>query len=160
MDNNNRRTTVAAILRTADKLFRKLLPAVPQEILELDITMPQLKIMIILFIHGPGRMSDLATGLGVTTATATGLVDKLVERSFVSRESLPEDRRVVLCQLTEDGQDTVRKIWEKARERIRELLDTMDTNKLEMLEEVLATMLESAEYQVEQDGKSGRIQRK
>ena len=41
--------------------------------------------------------------------------------------------------------------------------DTMrevETGKLDVFKDVLATMLETAEYQAEKDGESGRIQRK
>ena len=34
---------VEEILTLADKLFRQLLPTVPEELLSLDVTMPQLK---------------------------------------------------------------------------------------------------------------------
>jgi DNA-binding MarR family transcriptional regulator len=129
MNKPSRQKIIEDILKLADKLFRQLLPAVPREILELDITMPQLKIMIILFIRGAIRMSDLASGLGITLATATGLIDRLVERGLVTRDSLPDDRRVVLCRL----------------------LETMDTEKLLMFTDILSTMLESAEYESQEN---------
>ena len=147
MTKPGRQEIVEEILKLADKLFRQLLPAVPREILELDITMPQTKIMIILFVKGAIRMTDLASDLGVTLATATGLVDRLVERNFVLRESLPDDRRVVLCRLSESGHKTISQIWISARNRSRELLETLDTEKLKMFSGVLSTMLESAEYE-------------
>jgi DNA-binding MarR family transcriptional regulator len=147
MNKSNRQEIVEDILKLADKLFRQLLPAVPKEMLELDITMPQLKIMIILFVRGAIRMSDLASGLGITLATATGLIDRLVERGLVTRDSLPDDRRVVLCRLSESGHRTISQIWNSAKNRSRELLETMDTEKLLMFTDVLSTMLESAEYE-------------
>jgi DNA-binding MarR family transcriptional regulator len=146
-----RKEIVDNLLQIADKLFRELFEAVPRELLELDITMPQLKIMVIGFMHGPMRMSDLAADLRVTLATATGLIDRLVERGFIQRESQPDDRRVVLCRLSPEGQKTVSRIWETASKRSRELLEAIDTKKLQMLSEVLETMLESAEYKKEEN---------
>jgi DNA-binding MarR family transcriptional regulator len=151
MNKTGRQEIVEDILKLADKLFRQLLPAVPKEILELDITMPQLKIMVILFVRGAIRMSDLAAGLGITLATATGLIDRLVERGLVTRDSLPDDRRVVLCRLSESGQQTISKIWNSAKNRSRELLETMDTEKLLMFTDILSTMLESAEYESQEN---------
>jgi DNA-binding MarR family transcriptional regulator len=145
MDKPSRPEIVENILKLADKLFRKLLPTVPREILELDVTMPQLKIMFILFINGPMRMSDLALDLGVTLGTATGLVDRLVERDVVVREGQRDDRRVVLCRLSDEGQKTVSRIWESARNNCRELLETLDTETLQTFIGVLQTMLDSAE---------------
>lgn len=139
--------TIENILNMADKLFRKLLPAVPRELLELEVTMPQLKIMVILFIHGTIRMGNIAEELQVSMATATGLVDRLVDKGLVIREGLPDDRRVVLVRLSQEGMRTVSGIWENAGKHSRELLESLDTAHLNMFEEVLQIMLETAEYE-------------
>jgi DNA-binding MarR family transcriptional regulator len=141
----NQPELVENILKLSDRLFRKLLPTVPKELLDLDITMPQLKLLFLLFINGPMRMSTLASDLGVTLATASGLVDRLVERETVVREGSPDDRRVVLCRLSDEGQKAVSRIWESARNNTRELLNALELDKLQMLTIVLETMLESAE---------------
>jgi DNA-binding MarR family transcriptional regulator len=141
---DNRREAIEEILKMADVLFRRLLPSVPPELLELDITMPQLKIMIILYVRGPQRMSDLASNLSVTLATATGLVDKLVERDYIVRDSTMEDRRVVLCRLSAEGNKTISNIWDSARRHSRELLEAMDAGHLDMFIDVLKEMLKTA----------------
>jgi DNA-binding MarR family transcriptional regulator len=146
----SREETIETILKLADRLFRKLLPTVPRELLQIDVTMSQMKIMLILFIIGPMRMSDLAADLQVTLATATGLVDRLVEKDIVIRESQADDRRVVLCQLSDNGRKIVSGIWESARSNTRSLLQNLGTGKLEMLTEVLEAMLQSADRVGEQ----------
>jgi DNA-binding MarR family transcriptional regulator len=135
---------VEDILKLSDGLFRKLLPTVPKELLELDVTMSQMKIMLILFIKGPQRMSALAADLEITLATATGLVDRLVERDFIVRENSPDDRRVVMCRLSENGQKAVGRIWKSARNRSGQLLGAMEISKLNMFREALEAMLNSA----------------
>jgi DNA-binding MarR family transcriptional regulator len=135
---------VEDILSLADQLFRQLLPTVPKDLLTLDVTMPQLKIMLILYINGPSRMSDIASGLDVTLPTATSLADRLVEKEFVTRENQVGDRRVVVCRLSEAGQKAIGRIWESSRVRSQELLEEMDTTKLQMFVEVLEDMLKSA----------------
>ena len=52
---------VEIILELLDKLVRQLLPTVPKDLLALDITMPQLKIMLVLYLQGRTRMSDIAS---------------------------------------------------------------------------------------------------
>jgi DNA-binding MarR family transcriptional regulator len=135
---------IDSILSLADLLFRELLSSVPRELLSLDITMPQLKILLILHVHGPRRMSDLAAELDVTLPTATSLVDRLVEKRYVAREAHPDDRRVVLCHLSEEGQQAISHIWQAARLRSLELLQAMDASKLEMFAEALRAMHEVA----------------
>ena len=66
------------ILQLTDSTFRELFPMLPKEWLHLDLTMSQLKVVLLLFISGPSRMSDIASALGVSLATATGVMDRLV----------------------------------------------------------------------------------
>ncbi|MCK9356587.1 MAG: MarR family transcriptional regulator [Dehalococcoidia bacterium] len=135
---------VDGILALADKLFRELLPTVPRDLLSLDITMPQMKILVILYVTGPRRMSDVASELDVTLPTATSLVERLVEKRYVERETNPDDRRVVLCHLSEAGEQVIKHIWQSAGKRSRELLQAMDVSKLELFAEALQAMHETA----------------
>lgn len=142
-----RRATIEKILSMADRLFRNLWPAVPRELLELEVTMPQLKIMVILYIQSAIRMGNIAEDLQVSMATATGLVDRLVDRGLVVREGMPDDRRVVLVRLSEGGMRALNGVWETASEHSRELLESLDIVHLNMFQEVLQIMLETAEYE-------------
>ncbi len=135
---------IDSILTTSDKLFRILLPTIPKELLTLDVTMPQMKIMLMLFIKGPMRMSNIAAELDVTLPTATSFIDRLVEKDFVIRVSHPNDRRVVLCRLTETGQKTLDVIWKSSEGNLSRILQEMDLKQLQMLMEVLEYMLETA----------------
>jgi DNA-binding MarR family transcriptional regulator len=141
---NNKEIQVENILTLADKLFRQLLPTVPKDLIAMDVTMPQLKIMLILYVHGPTRMSDIASELDVTLPTATSLVERLVEKNYVLRESQPNDRRVVLCCLSESGQEAIGRIWQSSKKRSTEILEAMDASKLELFVEALQAMYETA----------------
>ena len=140
----DRDTLVGHILALADRLFRELLPTVPQDVLSLDITMPQLKILLVLYVGGSRRMSDIAAQLEVTLPTATNLVERLVEKQYVYREDDPDDRRVVLCHLSGAGERALTHIWHSARMRCHELLEAMDASKLEMFAEALQAMYDVA----------------
>jgi DNA-binding MarR family transcriptional regulator len=131
------------ILQLSDKAFSELLPMVPTEWLQLDLTMPQLKVVFLLYLNGPSRMSEIASALDVSHATATGVVDRLVERKIVLRKSHPDDRRVVLCRLSEDGEKMIGGLWHLARERIRELLGMVEPTKLILVIEVLEALLKA-----------------
>ncbi len=142
MTTDNKELLIDDILSLADRLFRHLFPTVPQNLLSLDVTMPQLKIMLILYLHGPARMSDIAAGLEVTLPTSTSLVDRLVEKNFVVRENQTDDRRVVLCRLSETGQKAIAGIWASTGTNSRKLLEALDVEKLKLFVEVLEAMLQ------------------
>jgi DNA-binding MarR family transcriptional regulator len=158
MSNHNPDPVVDEILALADRLFRALLPTVPDELLTLDATMPQMKIMLLLYIHGPLRMTTIANELKVTLPTATSLVDKLVEKNYVQRETQADDRRVVLCKLADGGQKAIGGIWVSARKRSELLLQSLDHGRLEMFRDVLVAMMQSSDTQKAQKIINGRTE--
>jgi DNA-binding MarR family transcriptional regulator len=133
------------ILHLSEKTFRELFPILPTEWLKLDITMPQLKVVLLLYMTGSVRMGDIASALGVSLATATGVIDRLVERDIVQRESQPEDRRVVLCHLSEKGQELIGGLWQLSRDSIKKLLGTIDSAKLGLVTEALEVISQASE---------------
>ena len=136
---------IERILQLGEKAFRELIPILPTEWLQLDLTMSQLKVVLLLFMTGSVRMSDIASALGVSLATATGVVDRLVERDIVLRESQPEDRRVVLCRLSGKGQKMIGGLWQLARDRAKELLEVAASSQLQLITEALEALLEAGE---------------
>jgi DNA-binding MarR family transcriptional regulator len=128
------------IIGQVEGAFRELLPRAHQELLDLDLTTPQLKVVLLLYLNGSARMSELASSLGVTLATASGIVDRLVERDIVQRENSREDRRVVVCRLSAKGQDLTDRLYTSGRERARQLLLGLDEEKLSRLDGALASL--------------------
>ena len=61
----------------------------------LDLSMAQLKAVMLLGRTGRIRSRELADGLGIAPSAATPLVDRLVEQKLVRREDDPSDRRIV-----------------------------------------------------------------
>lgn len=70
-----------------------------------ELSLQELKVIGLLGERGPAIMRDIAGYLGFAMSTGTGIVDKLIERGFVTRERNEEDRRVVTVALTEAGQE-------------------------------------------------------
>jgi DNA-binding MarR family transcriptional regulator len=140
-DEDQRAEQIERILEVSDSIFKRLLPTVPREILDLDLTTPQMKVVLLLFLNGPTNMSALASELGVSLATTTGVVDRLVERSMLTRDELREDRRVVLCRLSDEGHAVVNRVWTSARGRLRDMLEAVPTSKLALIEEALESLI-------------------
>jgi DNA-binding MarR family transcriptional regulator len=133
------------ILQLTDRAFRQLLPMVPSEWLRLDVTMSQLKVMFLLFLNGRSRMSEIASALAVSLATATGVVDRLVERGIALREDDPEDRRVVLCRLSDKGQELISSLWQLSRDQAGGLMRALTAPQLLLITEALEALLQAGE---------------
>lgn len=131
---------VDEILNGVEVIFRQVFPLAHKELLELDLTAPQLKIVLLLFLYDKTRMSDLASSLGVTMATATGIVDRLVERGLVARENHPTDRRVVMCDLTAKGLEQTNRLWKTSSDKARQILLNIELSKLKLVAEALSDL--------------------
>lgn len=136
---------VESTLRLSEQAFRELFPILPKEWLSLDLTTPQLKVVLLLYLNGPARMSVIAASLGVSLATATGVVDRLVEKDMLARESDPNDRRVVLCRLSKKGDKLIAGLWLKAGERVVIMFKALDRRKLQLVKDALEALLEAGQ---------------
>ena len=69
----------------------------------LDVSARQVSILDHLDANHPTMVSDLAKHLGVTPATMSLAIGRLVDRGYVTRILDPVDRRKVQLRLTADG---------------------------------------------------------
>jgi DNA-binding MarR family transcriptional regulator len=53
--------------------------------------------------HHGGSAADMIGGLGISKQAASQLIDTLVSRGYLTRRSVPDDRRRVMIELTERG---------------------------------------------------------
>ena len=58
-------------------------------------------------------------------------MDRLVEKGLVDRVADPSDRRVVICQLSESGEQAITRFWRIGRERLQIVADLLDEEQLE-----------------------------
>jgi DNA-binding MarR family transcriptional regulator len=94
---------------------------------KLDVPLAQLKSLFIINFKENINVRDLALELGVTPGNVTSIVDRLVAQRLVRRCENPEDRRVVLLELTDQGRNTLTEIHETGIGHIRDALEKMNT---------------------------------
>lgn len=61
---------------------------------------PQMRTIGFIYHHGPCPLRAVAAGVGVSVASASEMVERLVDEGIVQREPHPSDRRQVLLSLT------------------------------------------------------------
>ena len=129
------------ILSLTDKIYRSLEPGIPHEglsrWLSSDITVAQLRVLLLLHTEGPMRMSAIATHLSIALSTATGVLDKLVVKDMVIREDDPEDRRSVICKLSEAGHKLGSGLWDVGRTQIERLIHGLTEEQLRQAVQVV-----------------------
>lgn len=97
----------------------------------LNMTIPQLKTLVLLERSGPLRMGNIASYLGRALSATTTVVDRLVEKKLVDRAWDPSDRRVVICRLTDSGKQEMDCFWRIRREHLQMMVDFFDEDQLE-----------------------------
>jgi len=135
---------IGRIIRMHQAVFLRLRDSIAPEWMRTDITMPQLKALLLLHVDGTARMTDLAATLDVSMPSATGILDRLVQRGLVVRGTDPADRRVVTCSLSEDGARQVAALWEASWGLEREILQRLSPRELDIVEEAAAIVLGAA----------------
>ena len=125
-----REDLVQYILKLSEDIYRKLTPGFPVEWLSSDLTVAQLRVMLILRTEGPVRMSRVASNIGTALSTATGIVDNLIKKDFVLRGIDSNDRRVVICKLSPEGEKIMDKLWIKGQLQMEKILGGLKLKQL------------------------------
>ena len=119
----------------------------PLEALHPDLTMAQLRTLLVLAYDAPLSISALGERLGVGLPAASRIVDRMVGERLVERSGDPSDRRRALVRLGPEGQlavDRVREGRESFRDRARRLLLRLPDQQLEQLRLVCESLAELA----------------
>ncbi|MCC6237415.1 MAG: MarR family transcriptional regulator [Dehalococcoidia bacterium] len=117
----------------------------PEPWLDLDLTMKQLKVLMVLCSLGPTRPSVIASCIGGSAANATGVLDRLEAQGYVERRPDTADRRALLVGLTDSGQTTVDRLHSAGQERLSRALVGMAGPDLEALHQGLAALVEATQ---------------
>jgi DNA-binding MarR family transcriptional regulator len=141
-------TTRAAAIDEAiagyETLMQRLAESHAPEFLEIDITMPQAKLLYLLGASGELHMSNLVQRLGVSLSTISGLVDRVVDHGLATRREDPGDRRQVLVGLTSAGAAFIDRFRELNARQMRELLEELDQPELDHLRVALSALTRAA----------------
>jgi len=133
------------ILRVQDQLIHKRAVWDAGPWLELDMSTPQFKALLLISEEEGIRMRELARKMGGSFSNATVLVDRLVERGLVERLAEPEDRRVVLVRVSEEGRFLIEQLVTSWRAISTSILETLAPEELDTVHDALRILLKAAQ---------------
>jgi len=107
---------------------------------DLDLTMSQLKTIMLLVDSGGLTGRDLADRLGVGASAVTALVDRLVQRDYVRREEDRADRRVSWARPTEKAHALFERLHATHRERLADVLRDLSDEQLQLVAQAIGTL--------------------
>lgn len=112
----------ARALSLDTRVFVMLSAGDDDPMLSLDLSMPQLKVLLVVERLGSPSMGDLAHLLGVGQPAMSALVDRLTDHGLVHREDDPQDRRVVRVRGTAVSHDLVQRIRLAGQNRLQRVI--------------------------------------
>ncbi len=94
------------------------------------LTIPQLHSLAFLQTNPSSSLAALAEYLGVTSASTSTMVDRLVQKEFVTRNEHPQlKRQVVLC-LTDTGEEHLQQVRQITRDHLAYKLADLPADQL------------------------------
>ena len=93
-----------------------------------EVTLPQLRTLVVVSLQGPQTVSALAERLDVHASTMTRMCSRLVSRGLVVRKPSALDRREVVIELTTPGQGLVDEVMDKRRREIDAVVRRMSAD--------------------------------
>lgn len=105
------------------------------------LTIVQMRALDELNRRGHMSMADLAKYLGITPASATSLVERLVLSGWLTREHDPTDRRKVHIVIAENKREEWQNMERKRVERLSSFLQVLSPQQKQDFIRILETLL-------------------
>jgi DNA-binding MarR family transcriptional regulator len=120
-----------------------------------QLTMSQLKILLLLYRLGDTSGRELAGLLGVSLATMSGMVDRLVTHGLVTRAEDRHDRRVRRITLSGTGKEMIGNIITAGTEKQARLLRRLTEEELHTVADAMRALVRVAAEDAEAGGGDG-----
>ena len=136
---------IAQIIEAQRRLSRVIRERTLDSWVKLDLTIPQLKSLFYVSGHGKVNPSALASGIRVTPANVTGIVERLVEQGLLIRTADADDRRVSWLTVTDKGKTLINDLREGRAQEVRRVLDELTEAELAAVAHGFELVAEAAE---------------
>jgi DNA-binding MarR family transcriptional regulator len=111
---------------------------------EQGLSVPQIGALFHINQLGACGVTDIGDDLGVTSAAASQMLERLVQAGLVERREDPDDRRAKRIVLTERGQRMLQEILEARQRQYAVLADRLSPHERDLAAEALRTLVERA----------------
>ena len=109
----------------------------------LGLSARQMEILEILYNHPEKQLTpaQLADEVHLTRSTMTGNLDTLQDRGYISRGSHPNDRRMILINLTKEGAEFCKEIIPQRYSDILKVMKVMSSEERDHLKIIYTKLL-------------------
>jgi len=131
------------------RVFMMLSAGPDDPMLSLDLSMPQLKVLLLVERLRAPSMGDLAHVLGVGQPAMSALVDRLTDHGLVHRDDDPQDRRVVRVRGTPACHELISRIRLAGQNRLQRVIEHLTDEELSHVVSAMEILLRTATDVVE-----------
>lgn len=117
------------------------------------LTLPQLRVLVVLRGRGPVKLVSLATTLAVNPSTAMRMVGRLEAGGLVDRRTNPANRREVIVSLTGQGGRLVEQVMDHRRAEVAAMVGRLPAEQRAGLVPALRALTQAADAPA--DGEAG-----
>jgi DNA-binding MarR family transcriptional regulator len=107
------------------------------------VTLPQLRMLVLLSAHGATKLVTMAELLDVNSSTAMRMADRLAAAGLIVREVNPHNRRENLMRLTPEGRRLVDEVTARRRAEIAAIVSRMTPEQCQALISAMAAFNEA-----------------
>ncbi|MFD7184586.1 MarR family winged helix-turn-helix transcriptional regulator [Streptomyces sp. NPDC056637] len=120
--------------------IQQLLPELRTHGMQSQLTPSRMAALAALSAHGPLRISDLATRMGIALSTVSRMVDLLDGFGWIEREADPNDQRATLIALNDTGRALLDSTRRQAATRLAERIDQLTADHQHSLRDALPAL--------------------
>ena len=117
--------------------------AISRDWFSLQLRIAHVKILFLLLIEGPKRMTELSRSLDISLSGSTSLIDRLVEQNLVDRKVDPNNRRSVICILTKEGNLLTTRLLRERRSKWEYRLKNLNKQELILVNQAMELIFNS-----------------
>jgi DNA-binding MarR family transcriptional regulator len=108
------------------------------------VTMPQLRVLVMIGGNGPMNLSSVADGLGVNASNASRTCDQLVGLGLLNRREDERDRRHLVLSMTPAGEELLETVMRHRRSVLQQVVGGMPAEDREKLSAALTCFVAAA----------------
>jgi DNA-binding MarR family transcriptional regulator len=118
---------------------------------ESGLSMSQLGALFHIHHKGSGGVTDLGDHLGVTSAAASQMLERLVQQKLVLRSQDPSDRRVKHLVLTDKGFQVLQESIRARQRWLYDLAETLSDSEKKAIMAALNILIDRADHLAQPD---------
>lgn len=116
----------------------------PEEWIDIDLKLSKTELFTMFIVDRQGEvtMGTISNKINISMSTATGIVDRLVNKEYLKRERSESDRRVVVIKLTEDGMKILGEIKNTFNYYIDTVYESLTDEEIKVLSKIVLRVID------------------